>query len=70
MRVVAAGAMLALASAFAPAAAQDAKDYPNRAIHIVVPFPAPSAIIKQCASQCFRCTPARWPHWVAKKLAA
>jgi tripartite-type tricarboxylate transporter receptor subunit TctC len=33
--------MLAAAFALTPAAAQDAaKDYPNRAIHIVVPFPA------------------------------
>jgi len=39
MRAVLAG--LVLLSALAPAAAQDAaKDYPNRAIHIVVPFPA------------------------------
>ena len=33
--------LLALSAVFAPAGAQDAaKDYPNRAIHIVVPFPA------------------------------
>ena len=39
-RIVAGVASLC-AWAFAPAAAQDAaKDYPNRAIHIVVPFPA------------------------------
>ncbi len=38
-RIAAGAALLALLSA--PAAAQDvAKDYPNRAIHIVVPFPA------------------------------
>ena len=36
-----AGVTLLLLSTLAPAAAQDAaKDYPNRAIHIVVPFPA------------------------------
>ena len=29
-----------LLSALMPAGAQDAKDFPNRAIHIVVPFPA------------------------------
>ena len=40
LRIVAGFAGLC-AFAFAPAAAQDAaKDYPNRAIHIVVPFPA------------------------------
>src|SRR4051794_558178 len=40
LRVVA-GAAALCAFALAPAAAQDAaKDYPNRAIHIVVPFPA------------------------------
>jgi tripartite-type tricarboxylate transporter receptor subunit TctC len=43
MRIVAASTLVALV--IAPAAAQDnakdaAKDYPNRAIHIVVPFPA------------------------------
>jgi tripartite-type tricarboxylate transporter receptor subunit TctC len=38
MRSIVAGALLALLAY--PAAAQDAKDYPNRAIHIVVPFPA------------------------------
>src|SRR4051812_17249678 len=40
LRIVASIAAL-WATALAPAAAQDAaKDYPNRAIHIVVPFPA------------------------------
>src|SRR3954453_5865383 len=40
LRIVASIAAL-WATALAPAAAQDAaKDFPNRAIHIVVPFPA------------------------------
>ena len=40
LRIIA-GAALAALWTVAPAAAQDAaKDYPNRAIHIVVPFPA------------------------------
>jgi tripartite-type tricarboxylate transporter receptor subunit TctC len=39
LRIAASVAALC-ACALAPAAAQDAKDYPNRAIHIVVPFPA------------------------------
>ena len=44
LRIIAAAALAAV-SAFAPAAAQGlaqdlAKDFPNRAIHIVVPFPA------------------------------
>ena len=40
IRIIAAVALTVL-SAFAPATAQDAaKDFPNRAIHIVVPFPA------------------------------
>ena len=40
MRSILAG-LLAFAAAIAPAAAQDVgANYPNRAIHIVVPFPA------------------------------
>jgi len=37
---IAANVAALCACALAPAAAQDAKDYPNRAIHIVVSFPA------------------------------
>ena len=41
MRGVVAATALAVMSAIGPTAAQDvAKDFPNRAIHIVVPFPA------------------------------
>jgi tripartite-type tricarboxylate transporter receptor subunit TctC len=41
MRKLMAATALALLAASAPSVAQDAaKDYPNRAIHIVVPFPA------------------------------
>ena len=40
MRRLFAAALLVALGIFAPAAAQDAKDFPNRAIRIVVPFPA------------------------------
>ena len=53
LRVVASFAGLC-AVALAPAAAQDAaKDFPNRAIHIVVPFPAggPTDIVARTIAQ-------------------
>ena len=48
-----AGAALAFLFALAPANAQDARDYPNRAIRIVVPFPAggPSDVMARIIAQ-------------------
>lgn len=53
-RVIASLALLSLLAPASPAAAQDAaKDYPNRAIHIIVPFPAggPSDVVTRIIAQ-------------------